>query len=131
MTVTAKLYVSSVRRQVSAPDTVELTFGAVTKGDENRSWAEATPAADFKMTVQNPNAVAEFSLGQEFLVTFEKAGAAPSLADGHEYSPTEYEKQNPNPQYGAHNYRCAYCNAKRPSHEEPLRSRLVKQMGGG
>jgi hypothetical protein len=127
--VVAKLFVSSVKRQVSAPDTVEVTLGAVTRGEANRSWAEATPAASFQLTIQNPEASAQFSLGQEFLVTFEPDGAAPSLADGHAYEPGDYEKSNPTQYTGT--YRCATCNAKRVSHDEPLRSQIVKQMGVG
>lgn len=126
--VVAKLYVSSVKRQVSAPDTVEVTLAAVTRGEENKAWAEATPAANFAMSIQNPTAAAVFQMGQEFLVSFEPDGTPPSLADDHGYKPTDYEKQkNDNQPY----YRCAVCNAKRVSHDEPLRSQLVKLAGLG
>jgi hypothetical protein len=126
MAVLAKLYVSSAKRQASSPDSVEVTLAAVTRGEENRSWAEATPAASFSMTINNPEAAAEFVLGQEFFVRFDKADPVVSLADGHPYEPSDYEKQkNDDQPY----YRCTLCNAKRISHDEPLRSQLVKLAG--
>lgn len=128
MAVVAKLFVSSVRRQVSAPDTVEITLNAVTQGDENRAWAEATPAAKFEMSIQNPDAAVEFELGQEFYVRFEKAERVKSLADPHDYVPSDYEQKNPDhARWG----RCEVCKAKRQSHDEPLRSKLVKLAGLG
>lgn len=126
MSVQAKLFVSSVRRQVSSPDSVEITLAAVTQGEENKSWAEATPAAKFEMSIQNPDAVVQFPMGQEFLVTFEPIGTAPSLGDGHPYEETEYERLNGDKYGGA---RCERCKAKRLSHEEPVRSKLVRILG--
>ncbi len=122
----AKLFVSSVRRQASAPDAVEVSFGAVTRGEANRAWAEATPAASFAMTVQNPAIVPDLRLGREFYVHFEPAEAVASLADGHGYALSDYEVGHPTPSSGGQFYRCSVCNCKRPSHDEPLRSELVR-----
>lgn len=122
MSVVAKLYCASVKRGAGTPDAVEVTLAAVTRGDENKSWAEATPAAQFQMTIQNPQAVSAFRLGQEFLVTFEPTGTPARLEDGHEYEPSEYERDHP----GGTHHRCQACGAKRQSHEEPLRSQLAE-----
>lgn len=124
--VRAKLYVTSVSRQASTPDAVKVTLGAVTRGEANKTWAEATPMASFEMTIQNPAAAALFRMGQEFYVDFIPAEEVASLADGHEYQPSEYERLNGD-KYG--NSRCEACNAKRQSHDEPLRSQIVKSAG--
>lgn len=129
MVVKAKLFVSSVKRQVSSPDSVEITLAAVTQGDENKEWAEATPAASFSMTIQNPPAAAYMGiLGQEYYVTFEKAETKQAtLADGHEYVPSEYEKQKGGKVESY--FRCEVCKTKRAAHDEPLRSQVIKMMG--
>lgn len=126
--IRAKLFVSSVERQSSTPDAVKVTLAAVTRGEENKTWAEATPAATFSMQIQNPDAVAAFELGQEFYVDFTPAEPTANLADGHPYQPSDYELENGD-KYGS--ARCAKCSAKRKSHDEPLRSRLVKLAGLG
>lgn len=126
---TAKLYIASVERQASNPDTVKVKFGAVTRGEANKAWAEATPMASFEMTVQNPEVVPALRMGQEFYVHFEPAEEVTSLADGHEYTPGDYETKNPHPTYGEANFRCTLCNCKRVSHVEPLRSRIVAAAG--
>ena len=139
-TTRAKLYVSEATRGAGAPDAVRIVLAAVTRGDENKSWAEATPVAKFEMTIQNPEAAAVFYVGQEFYVDFTPV-PAPSkigkdhqipgdsnltLADPHDYEPSEYERNNPD---SGHHYRCQKCNCKRQSHDEPLRSTLVERIG--
>ena len=123
----AKLYVSSVERGTGAPDTVHVKFAAVTRGDASKSWAEATPQASFDMTIQNPEVVPFLRLGQEFYVRFDPAEPVPSLADGHEYRPSQFERDNPD-RY-PWQFRCEACNCKRASHEEPLRSQIVSAAG--
>ena len=129
--VRAKLFVASVRRQASAPDTIEVEMGAVTRGEANKNWAEATPSASFKMTIQNPEATTMFVLGRELYVDFTLAEQSPSLADGHAYKPGQYEQDQIDKGTGTYSgfHRCAECNAKRSSHEEPLRSQIVAQAG--
>ena len=125
MSVVAKLFVASVTRQAGSPDTVTVSLGAVTRGEENKTWAEATPMAKFEMTIQNPDAAVQFRLGQEFYVTFEATGAPGTLADGHAYEPSDWERKNPETCAYASNQRCVTCGAKRSSHEPELRAKLV------
>mgnify|MGYP000571989624 CR=1 FL=1 len=57
-----------------------LTFSAVCADefgqdgeDENNTYARYTPAADLKITIQNPNLFGTFEVGQEFYVDFTPA----------------------------------------------------------
>lgn len=120
MPVRAKLYVSEVKRQASNPDHVTVTLSAVTRGEENKTWAEATPSARFEMTINNPEAAASFTLGQELYVTFEAAEPVPSLADGHAFEPRGTDSWN--------SKHCARCGCRQASHDEPLRSRLLASV---
>lgn len=60
-----------------------LSFSAVCKSegypedgsDENNTFARFTPTADLKMTVNNPNLIGKFVVGQEFYVDFTPAPA--------------------------------------------------------
>lgn len=139
MSVRAKLYVSEITRGAGSPDAVKVKFAAVTRGEENKQWAEATPMANFEMTIQNPEAAAIFYTGQEFYVDFNQVPREEmvgkdqnpflsnlTLADPHDYEPTDYERENGD-RYG--NGRCVRCNCKKPSHDEPLRSKLISTMG--
>lgn len=59
-----------------------LSFSAVSKSepydekgsDENNTYASFTPMAELKMTVNNPNLLGKFEVGQEFYVDFTPAG---------------------------------------------------------
>lgn len=59
-----------------------LSFSAVGKSepydekgsDENNTYASFTPTAELKMTVNNPNLLGKFKVGQEFYVDFTPAG---------------------------------------------------------
>jgi hypothetical protein len=119
--VKAKLFVSHIARDAHAPDSIHVHFGAVTRGEENRQWAEASPSADFKMTINNPAAAAAFVLGQEFFVTFEPAEIRPQLSDGHAFEPRDASHE-----WGAKH--CGLCGCRKASHEEPLRSALIASM---
>lgn len=125
MTIRAKLYVAAVERQASTPDAVKVVMNAVTRGEDNKTWAEASPSGRFEMQIQNPLASSQFSLGQEFYVDFTPAEPVTTLATPHDYTPGEYEEKNPS---GNH-HRCSLCGAKRISHEEPTRSLIVQQAG--
>jgi hypothetical protein len=58
-----------------------LSFRAVGKSepydengsDENNTYASFTPMANLKMTVNNPNLLGKFKVGQEFYVDFTPA----------------------------------------------------------
>lgn len=38
----------------------------------NAEWAKATPSGVIRMTINNPSALEQFSIGDAFTVTFEK-----------------------------------------------------------
>lgn len=70
MTVRAKMYVSELRRNSYDPDAVTVTMQVVSRGEENKSWAAATPSGTFTATIKNPAAALPFvnGLGDEFYV---------------------------------------------------------------
>lgn len=72
MSVNARFYVSQITRRSYNPDHVEVELQAAGRGEENKSWAAATPAGSIKMTINNPPAAAFFGerLGKDIHVTF-------------------------------------------------------------
>lgn len=77
MTVQAKFFVTTIKHlYTGSPDDVmaEIELQAVTSTNEgNQSWSKWTPSGSLKMVVTNPDAIAEFALGDPFTLTFEKA----------------------------------------------------------
>jgi hypothetical protein len=71
--VQAKFYVSAVELVQGG---VRLKFGAVTRGDENKEWAQYTPSGSIEMFVKNELASDNFAPGQEWLLTFTPAPPA-------------------------------------------------------
>lgn len=87
MSVTARFYVRQITRHAGfagnqqpgyaapAPQ-VEVTLNPVSdaKGEQNKSWASATPSGEIKMTIGNPEAAAWFDsmLGKDVAITFEE-----------------------------------------------------------
>ena len=69
MTVRAKMYVMEVA-QTTNGDRVKL--GAVCRGEDNKVWSKYTPSANFEMTCLNPDATAQFEVGKEYFVTFDR-----------------------------------------------------------
>ena len=120
MSVKAKLYVSEITRQASCPDQVQVKLAAVTRGDANKQWSEATPSASFSMSINNPEAGAMFVLGQEFYVTFDLAEPVSSLADG-----VAFEARGEGQWERGY---CRHCQCRERSHAEPLRSQLLASV---
>lgn len=59
----------------STPEKVmELVQMDAVYGDspENKAWSEATPSANFKMSITNPSAWGFFEPDADYLVTFER-----------------------------------------------------------
>lgn len=54
-------------------ETVSLTAVTGEGGEENKSFSEATPTADVKMHISNPDAVGYFQEGQEYYAEFSRA----------------------------------------------------------
>jgi len=82
MTVKAKFWVSSIQHQ--SPASVECDQVAnielqpvFASGDgENADWSKYTPSGKIEMCITNPAAIEQFSLGQEYYLTFEAANPA-------------------------------------------------------
>jgi hypothetical protein len=82
MTVLARFYVSSITKFPShesgyaAPaPRGQIKLQAVSRGEENKVWASATPHGELTMTVNNGDAFTWFEdhLGKEVMITFETA----------------------------------------------------------
>jgi hypothetical protein len=74
MSVIAKFFVQEVTRRAYNPGACEVKLSAVSRGQDNKSWASATPVGNISMTILNESAAAAFlELGDEFYVTFEPA----------------------------------------------------------
>lgn len=69
-TVRAKMYISTVSRQAYDPSATKVEMQVVTRGDENKEWASATPQGAFWAIIKNPLAADLLAdrLGQEFYV---------------------------------------------------------------
>ncbi len=70
MTVRAKMYVSKLERNAYDPEAVTVTMQVVSRGEENKQWAAATPSGTFTAAIKNPDAAMPFvnGLGDEFYV---------------------------------------------------------------
>lgn len=77
MTVQAKFWVQNIQHQ--SPKSQEAdTVANVTlvpvyaDGGENDSWSKYTPSGKIEMCITNPDAVDQFELGAEYLITFDR-----------------------------------------------------------
>lgn len=70
--VIARFFVSGYQRRAYDPSATEVTLHAVSRGEHNKTWAQATPSGEIKMTIKNESAAAWFTdrLGAEIEVTF-------------------------------------------------------------
>lgn len=67
--VRAKFYVDSVKPYNDEATTV-LLRAVVSGSEENKSFWKYTPSGEIQMTISNPNALAQFVVGQEYYVDF-------------------------------------------------------------
>ena len=65
--VRAKFYVSELHWREWG---VEIEMRAVTRGEDNKMWAQATPNGTVKMSVKNQVASDQFAPGQEWYLDF-------------------------------------------------------------
>jgi hypothetical protein len=72
MSVAARFYVSGLERNAYQPDATIVKMQPVTRGEQNRDWAAATPSGQIQMTILNSSAAVVFAdrLGEEFEITF-------------------------------------------------------------
>ncbi len=81
MTVMAKFYCESIQHVAThSPDPLAIirlkaAFGTYAKGDDNgnKDWSKYTPSGSIEMTVTNQSAIDQFTPGECYLLTFEKA----------------------------------------------------------
>lgn len=73
MSVQARFYVAEVTRYAYNSDQSKVTLRAVARGEENKSWAAATPSGEITLTIGNANAAKWFAdrLGRDVAMTFE------------------------------------------------------------
>ena len=77
--VRAKFYVTELAwRQWG----VEIKLAAVTRGEDNKQWSQATPAGSLTMTVKNELAAEQFAPGQEWYLDMVPVPAAAVGAEG-------------------------------------------------
>lgn len=71
--IQAKFFVKTITRHAHDLDSAQIDLMAVTRGQgDNASWSKYTPSGTLTMYVTNPDAVSEFELGKEYLITFER-----------------------------------------------------------
>lgn len=75
--VRAKFRVETITRTASMPDGAVIELKAVCADDvpENQRFHKWTPSGSLSMCVNNPSAVEQFALGQEFYIDFTPAVA--------------------------------------------------------
>lgn len=98
MRTRAKFYVQGVTLLPGESSGVEVSLGAVSRGDRNASWAQATPVGSIKMTINNPVAAQGWI---DFQMAARSSGKSPELfvdlypaedgwaGDGHKFRPSE------------------------------------------
>lgn len=70
---------STVRAKFFVQEVAKTTWGGriklqvVTRGEDNKEWASATPSGQIDMTIRNDHALAQFEPGDEFFVDFTPA----------------------------------------------------------
>lgn len=70
MGVRAKFFCSEIRRTTYGGG---VTLNAVSRGEDNKKWASATPSGEIKMTILNELAVEFFDVGAEYFIDFTPA----------------------------------------------------------
>lgn len=60
MAVAAKFYVASITRHSYNKGAAQVVLQVVSRGEENKEWASATPAGKVELSIGNPDAVAQF-----------------------------------------------------------------------
>lgn len=73
MAVLARFYVSQVTRNAYDPGAAAVTLQAVSRGPENKEWAQATPVGQITMTIKNSPAAQFFidRLGKDVAIRFD------------------------------------------------------------
>lgn len=75
MSVRAKFWVTGINHRHIGDDSAvnaEVTLEPV-YDDANKDWSKWTPSGKITMSITNPNAIAQFELGDEYFVDFTPA----------------------------------------------------------
>lgn len=68
--VRAKFFVQEVGRTTYGG---KVVLRAVTRGEDNKQWASATPSGEITMTIRNELALDFYDVGEEYYVDFTRA----------------------------------------------------------
>lgn len=63
--VRAKMYVDAITYRQWG---VELTMRVVSRGEDNKQWAAASPAGELRLTIKNEKASDQYAPGQEWYI---------------------------------------------------------------
>lgn len=77
MQVQAKMRVTGRAERNWSPgekvDAIEITLQPIyAESGPNKSWSQATPSGEVKLTITNPAAYEQFKIGGTYLLTFER-----------------------------------------------------------
>jgi hypothetical protein len=70
MSVRAKFYCTEISKMIGGG---KVRLSAVTRGEDNKKWASATPAGTIEMSIRNELAIEQFDVGEEYYVDFSPA----------------------------------------------------------
>lgn len=82
MRVLCKFYVTKIERYHGDSGAVRIGMSAVYKNlpgvegnacEENRIFSKYTPSAELTMRIENPEAAAQFELGAQYYVSFDRS----------------------------------------------------------
>lgn len=79
MAVRAKFYVQEIARSTYGG---RVKLAVVTRGEDNKAWANATPTGTVEMGIRNEVALEQFEVGQEFFVDFTPVPEAQAGQEG-------------------------------------------------
>lgn len=81
-----------VRAKMFVAEIAKTTWGGrvklqvVTRGEDNKAWASATPSGEINLTIRNELAIEVFDVGREYFVDFvpvpEELHGAEGMGDG-------------------------------------------------
>lgn len=71
MAIVAKFYVAEKTQFSYSKEQHTVVLRPVSRGEENREWAAASPSGELRMQINNKAAADGFLLGEEYLITFE------------------------------------------------------------
>lgn len=72
MAVEARFFVQSITQRAHIPGAKEVALSVVTRGEENKTWAQYTPSGQITMSIKAGEAADQFELGKEYSVVFTK-----------------------------------------------------------